>query len=86
MLMFFKYANVMNLVFVTFIHGVAFPVLWPITLFGIMNNFFTERVLLAYYYRQPPVFDNQLNLIALKIMKLAPLFGLCTSYWYLRNR
>ena len=60
-LMFFKYSNVINLVYSAFTHGIALPILWPICLFGIFNNYFCERCLLAYYYRQPPMYDNRLN-------------------------
>jgi len=51
MLMHFKYSNVMNLVFVAFLHGVAMPILFPIAFFGVFNNFLCERLLLAWYYK-----------------------------------
>lgn len=51
MLMFFKYSNIMNMVFVSMTHGAALPVLFPITLFGIINNYLAERTFLAYYYK-----------------------------------
>ena len=86
MMMYFKYSNAMNIVFVTLTHGVALPILFPIGLFGLCNNFFTERILLAYYYRQPPLLDNRLNNAALRILKAAPVFMLILGYWYLGNR
>ena len=46
---------------VAFTHGVALPMLFPVALFGLVNNYFTERILLAYYYRQPPMLDNRIN-------------------------
>ena len=49
--LYFKYSNFMNLVFMAFTHGVNFPVLWPIALFGCINNYLVERICLAYYYR-----------------------------------
>lgn len=76
----------MNLVFAAFTHGAALPILFPITWFGILNNFVTERFLLAYYYRAPPMFDNELNRQALLLLRLAPLSGLAMGYWYLGNR
>jgi len=53
--MFFRYASVINIVFVAMTHGVALPILYPLALFGLANNYFTERILLAYYYRKPPL-------------------------------
>jgi len=86
MLMYFKYSNVMNIAFVTLTHGVAMPILFPIALFGICNNYLTEKILLAYYYRQPPMFDNRMNNRALTLMKYSPVLMLMYGYWYLGNR
>ena len=61
MLMYWKYSNSINIVMVAFTHGVALPMLFPIALFGLINNYFTERILLAYYYKQPPMLDNRIN-------------------------
>jgi len=76
----------MVLVFVAFTHGIAIPILWPICLFGIFNNYFFERIALAYYYKQPPLFDNRLNSKALSILQLPPVIMLILGYWYLGNR
>lgn len=86
MFMFWKYSNVLNLTFVTLTHGIALPTLFPITLFGIVNNFFTERILLAYYYRQPPLLDNKLDNRAIETLKYSPILMLSMGYWYLGNR
>ena len=51
----------MNMIYVTFTHGLAFPVLFPIALFGIFNMYLLERLLMAYYYRQPPMLDGRLD-------------------------
>ena len=85
-LMYFKYSNVINLVFSAFTHGIALPILWPICFFGIINNYFCERCLLAYYYKQPPMYDNRLNDRALNTLKFCPVIFLMMGYWYLGNR
>jgi len=82
----FKYSNVMNIILCAFTHGVALPILWPITLFGIINNYAFERIALAYYYKQPPLFDNRLNAKALNILQSCPVIMMCLGYWYLGNR
>lgn len=84
--MYFKYSNVLNLTFVAMTHGMALPILFPITLFGLINNFFVERTLLAYYYKQPPMFDNTLNDQALNTLKQAPVIMLMMGYWVIGNR
>ena len=45
-----RYASIMNLVFVSFFHGISLPILFPITLFGLINFYVTEKLLFAYYY------------------------------------
>lgn len=72
--------------YVAFTHGLALPLLFPITLFGIINIYLCERVLFAYFYRQPPMFDNLLNDRALSILMFAPLFMVMFSYWMIGNR
>ena len=81
-----KYSNILTLVFVSFTHGLALPVLFPIALFGLIVNFFVERISLAYYYKQPPKFDNILHDRALRDLKYAPIFMLLMGYWHLGNR
>ena len=80
------YSYVLNLVFVSFLHGIALPILFPIAFFGIFNNFVVERFLLARYYRAPPLFDNRLNHHALKGLLYAPVLMFANGYWVLGNR
>ena len=53
-----RYSKTLNLVCTTFMHGMALPILWPITLFGICNKLITETLLFAYFFKAPPLFDN----------------------------
>lgn len=76
----------LNFIYVTFTHGLALPLLFPIALFGMINQFCLERVLLAKYYRQPPLFDGRLNKQALNAMGFAPIVMMMFGYWYLGNR
>ena len=84
--MHWAYSYVLNLVFVAFLHGIALPILFPIACFGIFNNFVVERVLLARYYKQPPLYDYRLNNHALNALLYAPLLMLANGYWVLGNR
>jgi hypothetical protein len=81
-----RYANILNQVFVAFTYGLALPLLFPICLMGLINMYITERFQVVYFYREPPVIDNQLNDRALRILMLAPVLMLCFTYWLLGNR
>jgi hypothetical protein len=73
-------------VFVSFMYGMFMPILFPIALVGIINMYFVERLTLAWFYRQPPVFDGKLNTAAIKVLKTAPIGMFVLGYWALGNR
>ena len=72
--------------FVAFTFGLALPMLFPICLFGVFNIYCSERFLMAYFYRQPPLLDNKINIRALEILNWAPVFMMLSAYWQLGNR
>ena len=83
--MHFKYAGMLNVIFVTFTYGMAIPVLFPLAFVFFAVSSVVERLTLAYSYRKPPMFDDQLNRAALSYLKVAPLFMMLFGYWCLGN-
>ena len=81
-----RYSSLMTQVFVTFMHGLALPVLFPICFLAILNMYIAEKLQFAYFYKQPPMMDNKLNDRALQIMGWAPLLLFFFGYWQLGNR
>jgi hypothetical protein len=75
----------MNTVFVTFLYGTGLPILYPIALFAFVILYVQERMLICYYYRQPPMYDDKMTMNTLSICQWAPLAGLLISYWMLGN-
>ena len=67
-------------------YGMLLPILFPIAFFAFANLYVNERLLLAYYYQQPPIYDDELIRSSLKIMKGAPIFMFVMGYWALGNR
>ena len=63
--------------------GLVLPILFPIALFTFFNMYVMERILVAYYYIQPPMYGDELDNLTLKYMKLAPLFIVFFGYWFL---
>ena len=64
-MMHFKYAAMLNVIFVTFMYGIAVPLLFPIAFLFFAVSYIVERLTLAYSYRKPPMFDDVLNKSAL---------------------
>ena len=67
-MMHFRYSSIMLLVFVSFTYGLFIPIMFPIAGIGIFNMYVVERMTLAYYYRQPPMFDEKLNARAIDLL------------------
>ena len=84
--MHFKYSSILVQVFVSFMYGMFIPILFPITLFGIFNMYINERLLLAYYYKKPPMYDMELHMESLMRVRLAPILCFLMGFWSLGNR
>ena len=82
----FKYASIIVQVYVSFMYGMFVPILYPIALFGIFNMYVIERLCLAYFYKQPPMYDSKLNGKALQVLQYAPCLMYIFGYWALSNQ
>jgi hypothetical protein len=81
----FKYSAILTTVTVTFMYGMALPELFPIAAFTFFNYYIFDRLLIVYYYRMPPIYDDKLNQATLDTMKYAPLLLLFFGYWCMGN-
>ena len=84
--LYYRYPQLINTVWVIFTYGVALPILYPVGLVCMVNTYISERIQLAYYFRQPPLYDNRLTLATVKSLQIAPIIMTCMGYWFLGNR
>ena len=77
----FKYAAILNIVFVTMLFGFGMPILFPIAAISFAIMYFLETTLLYYAYRAPPAYEMEISQTVLKLMMWAPLFYLAFGYW-----
>jgi hypothetical protein len=82
----FKYSGILNIVYITMMYGVGMPILFPIAAFNFINQYICERIIVAYFMKQPPALDDKLTKNALDMLKYAPLIMLFNGYWMLSNR
>ena len=68
------------------IYGTAIPFMFVISLIGFTMMWFNERVLISYFYAQPPAYDTEVTEATLKIMKVLPFLSLFFAFWQLGNR
>lgn len=82
----FKFANVLNVVYVTLMYGVGLPALFPVAAINLLNQYVAERIIVAYYMKLPPSMDNKLMQNCINMLKWGPLLMLLNGYWMLSNR
>ena len=66
--------------------GAGMPILFPIALASFVTLYLMERLLVAYSYQRPPMFDSSLNNLTLRYLVYAPLLFCSVGYWVLSNR
>ena len=71
----------LNLVFVAFMHGMGLPLLFPLAALGVAILYLVDRLKMAYFYRQPPLYDGSLNETTVSLLKYAPVLMLGFGYW-----
>lgn len=81
----FKYSNVLNIVYITMMYGMGMPILFPVAVINFLNQYFCERVIVAYCMKQPPALDDKLIRNCIKMLRWAPLFFLANGYWMVTN-
>jgi len=82
----FRFSAVMNICFVTLMYGTGLPILFFISLFAFIILYFVERICIFYYYKQPPMFGDEMTVNVLRILNWAPLLYMIIGFWMLGNK
>jgi hypothetical protein len=82
----FKYSSVMTVTYMTFMFGVALPVLFPIAAIAFFVLYTVERLTITFFYRKPPMYDEKMNSAAIGILKYSPIFMMFFGFWILGNQ
>lgn len=80
--MHFKYSAILNICFVTFLYGLGLPLLFPYAILALLILYFSEKILLYYSYRLPPMYDETLGKAVIETLKVAPIFMMFFGYWF----
>lgn len=81
----YRYSSLMNTCFVTLIYGTAMPILYPIALIAFIVAFVNDKLLVFYFYKQPPAFDAKMTQMTYGMLTWTPIWFLAFSYWFLSN-
>lgn len=82
----FKYAGVLNIVYITFMYGMGMPILFVLAAFNFFNQWVCERTIVAYQMKLPPALDDKLTINCINMLKLAPIMLLFNGYWMIGNK
>ena len=66
--------------------GPMIPVLFPIAALSLTCLYVTEKLAMAYSYKKPPMYDNQVTLFTLKALRFAPILYAITASWAFSNQ
>lgn len=82
----YRYAAILLNIFVAFFYGSGMPYLYLCALVAFLVLYINERLLVCYYYKEPPAFDEKMTLMTLELSKYVPLVMLPLTFWMLGNR
>jgi hypothetical protein len=82
----YRYSMILLHISCAFLYGSAMPVLFVVAFIAFVVLFINERVLVCYYYREPPSFDEEITMKAMGFIKWIPIFSLPVVFWQFGNR
>ena len=57
----YKYSFILNVTWVTFLYGPGMPYLFPMAWIAMFTLYTVERLMIAYSYQKPPMYDSTIN-------------------------
>ena len=82
----FRFASIMTLVSISFMYGMAIPMMIPVTFLGLISIYVNERILLAYFYQKPTCLDSEIEKMSYSFFSFAPVPMFIIGYWCMSNR
>ena len=81
----YKYSFVMNVSFCAFLFGPGMPILFPIAWFAVFLQYTMERLMMAYSYRKPVMYDSEINRNCLRMLSFGPVVYIFSAAWTFSN-
>lgn len=77
-----RYSAVLLQFSVALLFGAGMPVLYIVALSGTVFQLIADRLLVCYFYREPPHYDESMTLVAIKSLRLFAICG-CLGTWFI---
>lgn len=82
----YKYSSIVKAIIICLMYGPALPILYPITFVTMIVMVINERLVIFYYNREPPTFDDDMTVWSIKISEWTLWLSLPFSFWIMGNR
>ena len=82
----YQYGLIIALNGIALLFGAIMPSIFFICLFGLILIYISDRFLIAYSYRAPPVYDRKLITITLYILKFSIVGYILMGCWIYSNQ
>jgi len=77
-----RYSAVLLQFSVALLFGAGMPVLYFVALSGCVFQHIADRLLVCYFYREPPHYDESMTLVAIKALRVFAIGG-CLGTWFI---
>jgi len=84
--LFEKYPRLLSIVMIGMMYGFGLPIFLILTLICLIVSYIVDKILVAYYYRKPHLYDDVLNMHSLSILKWGAFVYIAVGYWMVSNR
>ena len=81
-----KYPRLMLLIFMSAMYSFGMPVINILNIVSLIIGYIFEKIIVAWYFRKPPLYDDTLNRNTVYYMKWASLIYCGFAYWMVTNR
>ena len=67
-------------------YAFGLPIFLILTLICLIISYIIDKIVVAYYHRKPPMYDDTLNKTSVHFMKWGAFIYLAIAYWMISNR
>lgn len=83
---YYQVAKTIVTLYVCLLLGSSIPMLYLVGCLAIVNQYISDRLLLAYFHRRPPMYTNRLTMRIIDNIMIIPIFALSILFWQYTNR
>lgn len=80
-----RYGAILFQTSVALFYGTGLPVLYLIAILGCSIQYVLDRLMVCYFYKEPPTYDDRITNVAAEILQVLAVLSLVGSWFQLKN-